>query len=177
MENSESHTYNIPQSEENSKYLLEIYKTYVETSQKTSDRRSQISQFFVTLNTFILGGLGAIVLNFKFENELKFLVLGVILIMPGIIGALLSQFWIMQIKSYSQLNNGKFKVIHELENLLPVGIRPFEKEWEILKQGKSKEVYHSITNIESYTPMLFLGVYAIIILVGFCLLCKQIKVF
>lgn len=55
------------------------------------------------------------------------------------------------IRSYRQLNSGKFKVIHEIEKELPIAA--YDKEWEILGRGKQPGKYLQLTRVEQWVPL------------------------
>ncbi len=54
----------------------------------------------------------------------------------SIAGMLICYSWYRLIRSYKDLNSGKFKLVHEIEKLLPIS--PFDDEWEIVGRGKDK---------------------------------------
>lgn len=62
------------------------------------------------------------------------------------------------IRSYKDLNSGKFKVIDEIEKLLP--IRPYDCEWSMVGRGKIKDLYHPFSNVEGAIPLVFRILYA-----------------
>ena len=66
-------------------------------------------------------------------------------------------FWFFSIRSYKQLNTGKFKVIHEIESKLPM--RLFAFEWEILDKGKSFKTYWPLSHVEMKVPFIFIALY------------------
>jgi hypothetical protein len=66
------------------------------------------------------------------------------------LGLALCILWSVNILSYRQLNSGKFRVIHEMEQQLPY--RSYTREWEILKDRKA---YIRLTHVERYVPYLF----------------------
>ncbi len=55
------------------------------------------------------------------------------------------------------LNSGKFKVIHEIEEQLPMAL--YKHEWEILGGGKDKTKYWPISHIEKIVPLVFVLAY------------------
>ena len=71
----------------------------------------------------------------------------------GVIGALLSISWYVVIRSYRQLNTGKFKALHELEQKL--GYPFFEREWELLAQGGDWRRYWRLSTVEVTLPIIF----------------------
>ena len=61
------------------------------------------------------------------------------------------------------MNSGKFKVIHEMEQML--GYQPYKREWEKLGEGKNKKLYLPFTNIELYMPLVFGGLHILYIVI------------
>jgi hypothetical protein len=70
------------------------------------------------------------------------------------------------VKSYKALNTAKFKVIHEIEEQLPVAL--FDYEWHVCGKGKDREKYVPLTHLERLVPWMFgvlflaLGAYAVL---------------
>ena len=58
------------------------------------------------------------------------------------------------IRSYRQLNTGKLKALHELEERLAYLF--FKREWELLGQGKDRARYLRLTQTETVPPWIFL---------------------
>jgi hypothetical protein len=127
--------------------LLSQYNTFVKTSEDTTTKRLDSNKFYLTLNTLVLGLTSYLsVLNQKFA-----------MIVASVIGILISLVWIGSISAYRQLNSAKFKVINEMEEYLPAS--PFKKEDEYL------EGYYKLTKTEKYVPIIFLILYALVLLV------------
>jgi len=51
------------------------------------------------------------------------------------------------------MNSGKFKVIRQIEQNLPLAL--YDYEWKILGEGKNKKVYYSFSHIELLIPWVF----------------------
>jgi len=135
-------------------HLFEQYKLYVESIEKTSDRRQHANNYFITINTALISLMG---LSFQikiFENVawIKF-----VLALVGIIICFI--FWYL-IRSYRQLNTGKFLVIHKIEENLPLAL--YKYEWEILGEGKDKNKYYPFSHIEQIIPWVFGAIYALL---------------
>jgi hypothetical protein len=79
-------------------------------------------------------------------------------------GLLVSFAWFSIIKAYKDLNTAKFKVIHELENYLPMAL--FKYEWHSCELGKGK-AYKPITHLERWIPLIFAGVYLVLTVFAF----------
>ena len=130
------------------KELLEIYRLHADLADKVSQRRERANRLYVSL----LVGLGVFVaasLRFGDGDVYE----KPILISSGVVGALLSVSWFVVIRSYRQLNSGKFKALHELEEKLAYPF--FKREWELLDEGKNLSRYWKLTNVETGLPLIF----------------------
>ena len=78
-------------------------------------------------------------------------------------GILSSFLWVTTINSYRQLNSGKFKVIHDLEEYLPYAL--FKKEWNYLGKGIQRRKYKKLTLVETGVPYTFMLLYGFLILI------------
>ncbi len=86
-------------------------------------------------------------------------------------GCIVAISWGVVIRSYRQLNSGKFKMLHELEEQLPY--RPFVREWHFVGEGKDPKLYSKLTTVETLLPVsfgvLFLGLLAWFLWEAICL--------
>ena len=128
--------------------LLEIYKLHAELADRASQRREGANRLYVSLLVGLMVFLGA-VLRFGAGG----VPVGMILLVAGVMGSLLSVSWFVVIRSYRQLNSGKFKALHELEEKLAYPF--FKREWELLAQGKEISRYWKLTNVEVGLPCIF----------------------
>jgi len=128
------------------KRFFEQYKLYVELTDRISQRRSIANSFFITANAALL----TIVSWFK-DN------FGCYILLVSAIGVVLALFWYFSIRSYGQLNSGRFKLIHEIECKLPLNI--FSYEWELLGHGKSFKTYWPLSHVERIVPLIFIVLY------------------
>lgn len=135
-------------------HLFSQYQLYVESVEKISDRRQNANNYFITINTVLISFLGILFQAKLLENIpwVKSLISVVGIIICGI-------FWFL-LRSYKQLNTGKFKVIHEIEQKLPLSL--YDYEWKILKEGKDSKVYFPFSHIEMIIPWIFGAVYVIL---------------
>lgn len=133
--------------------LLEQYKLYVEMADRVSNRRTEANKFYVSLLTglFALFSLVSIPANFQ-----EIMIAGI-----SVLGITLCFVWIVNIRSYRELNSLKFRVIHEMEQHLPFPC--YDREWEILKEEAHKRNYFRLTRIEQYIPFLLLIPYIILL--------------
>jgi hypothetical protein len=138
--------------------ILEQYKIYVEMADRISARRALANTFFLTLNTAILTAIGVFWNKQPSGSEWTLLVPLLVLL-----GQCLTWYWL--IRSYRQLNTGKYTVIAALERRLPA--TPYwGGEWLALGEGKDRTRYWPLTHVEQRIPMLFAAAY----LTGFVLL-------
>lgn len=134
-----------------SEHVLRLYLELVSSANEVSSRRQAANSFFLTLNTAVLGALGAVVVGLVAPDTVgryPDLVVG-----GAFLGMLLCWLWRRTISSYRQLNSAKFRVIHELELDLPK--RPFTAEWFAAGHGLDPRRYRPFTELESMVPILF----------------------
>ena len=150
-------------------HYLEIYKFYVSGADNISARRHTANSFFLTINTALLAFLG-------YTKPLLAQPAGRLVLIVTLSGILLCYFWYRLIKSYKGLNSGKFKVIHLIEQNLPLS--PYDAEWEAVGRGKDRKKYLPFTHVEVYIPWIFLAVYIIIFFTFFPLkeICKYVNI-
>lgn len=122
---------------------------------RISSRRQSANSFFLTLNSALVMLIGYVNLlkgyakaNFIFYN------------LVSIAGMLLSYLWYRIIFSYRQINSAKFKVIDEIELMLP--IRAYHFEWKILRESRKPYFYKPLTHIEVFVPWIFFALYAFV---------------
>ena len=126
--------------------LLEIYKIHADLADKVSQRREGANRLYVCL----LAGLGMFAgASLWFDDGYH----KPVLVSSGVVGALLSVSWFVVIRSYRQLNTGKFLALHELEEKLAYPF--FKREWELLDEGKNLSRYWKLTNVETGLPLIF----------------------
>ena len=140
---------------EHEKHLFEQYKLYVEMADRISARRA-------LANTFFVGAHTALITAFTVLLKEGILARSAIGYAPFLAVVLLCYVWWRLVKSYRQLNSGKFKVIHALENLLPVA--PYAAEWAALGEGKDDKLYRPLTYVENWVPLAFALLYVLLAL-------------
>lgn len=133
--------------------LLEQYKLFVGTSERNSDRRASSNKYFLSINSIILGLSGyAIGLTFQLWH-----------LVSSLLGIILCVYWLLTLKSYRGLNSAKFKVIHNIEEKLPVKL--FKDEWDYMDRGTNPKKYLKLSVLEQGIPILFSLLYITIFLV------------
>lgn len=137
-------------------HLLDQYRLYVNAAEKISDRRQKTNEFFLGLNTALIGLLGFMMTKTgSKENSL-------ILFIASVAGAIMCYLWYRIITSYKGLNSAKYKVIHTIEERLPLAL--YDTEWEALGRGNDKTKYWPFSHIEQYVPWIFIVLYWILLL-------------
>ena len=139
-------------------HCLEIYKLYVEMADKISERRQSANSFFLTINTAIVGLVSYLQLG---ESETPKVIFHLVI---GLAGLIICFMWYRLVLSYKQINSVKFKVIHLIEQNLPIA--PYDSEWEKLGRGKDPSKYLPFTHIEIFVPWVFWGLHAFVFLYG-----------
>jgi hypothetical protein len=135
-------------------HILDIYKIYIEMADRISNRRQNANSFFLTINSAIIG-FGGYVKTSKLNDNNWIIALA---------GIVLCYVWYRLIRSYKDLNTGKYKVIHEIERHLPIS--PFDMEWELIGKGKNSKLYLPFTRVESKIPIVFGIIHLITILLS-----------
>lgn len=131
-------------------HVLDLYKTMVEMADNNSERRVRSNSFFLTLNTTIIGFIGYLSISMDPETmpqDPSFFAL------VAVAGMILSYLWYRTVRSYRDINSGKFMVINTIEEQLP--LRPFKAEWIALGEGRDPKLYLEVTRLEMRIPWVF----------------------
>lgn len=135
-------------------HLLEQYKLYVGMADKISERRQSANAFFLAVNTALISMLSIIrAKGGTSGSNLWYLFVSVA-------GMLLCYTWYRLVRTYKDLNSGKYRVVHAIEQYLPV--RPYDAEWTALGEGKDENRYLPFTHIEVAVPWVFVVLYGTI---------------
>ncbi len=140
--------------------LLEIYKLHAELADSVSRQRGTANRFYM----LVLSGLAVLVSAFgQSKNGVP---LDLLMIGFGILGMLLSLAWYTIIRSFRQLNSGKFKALHELEEKLAYPF--FKREWDLLEKGTERKTYWRwrLTVVETFVPIIFFVFFTVLLLSG-----------
>jgi len=137
-------------------HILEQYKLYVETTNRVTDYRIRMNQFYLSLLSALLALLAFVIEKKTFPKGGIFIILSI-----ALLGIMLCLTWYLNLESYRQLNSGKFSVIIDMEEYLPY--KCFKDEWEkYLEKGKSDN-YRRLTRIEKHIPIIMIIPYLILI--------------
>lgn len=145
--------------------ILEQYKLCVEMADRISARRALANAFFLTLNTAVLTTIGVFWQEPPHLPHSSVLYRVLYLIPPLLLLLALCLAWFWLVRSYRQLNSGKYAVIAALEERLPAS--PYwGAEWKALGEGKDKAMYWPQSHLEQWVPCVF----AVIYIYGFVVL-------
>lgn len=133
--------------DEDKRELLEIYKLHAELADRISQRREGANRLYVSLLTGILILFAAL---FRYGTGA---IPAWILVATGMLGIALSISWFIVIRSYRQLNRGKFETLIELEGKLAYPF--YKREWDLLERGENIKRYWKLTVVETILPMAF----------------------
>ena len=135
-------------------HALEIYKTYLEMTDRISERREKANSFFLAVNTALIALLA------KDAFGASAVAPRVLEVLVPVTGGVLCYLWYRIIRSYRDLNSAKFKVIHAIERQLP--LRPYDAEWQSVERGKNPRLYLPFTHVEIVVPWLFMTFHALL---------------
>lgn len=126
-------------------HILEQWKTCAEMANCNSERRINSNNIYIAINA-------AIIALTSFSLDYKSIVM-------SIVGIIVSILWQSTIKSYKELNRVKYRIINEIEKMLPIS--PYEYEWKLInEEGK----YKRFTYLETFLPWIFIFLYSLCIL-------------
>ena len=140
--------------------LLEIYRLHADLADRVSQRREGANRLYVSVLAGMVTFL-AVSMRFGTGNVPSDLMLGA----AGIFGALLSLSWFVVLRSYRQLNSGKFKALHKLEARL--AFQFFKTEWDLLAEGRDRNRYWKLSVVETGLPGIFFVLFVTLALFSF----------
>lgn len=138
--------------------VFDLYKMAVEMADRASARRSTANAFFLTAQTALVAVIGATSPNLM--RAAWWIALSV-----AVAGVAMSVSWWLQLRSYRDLNQAKFKVINGIEMHLPVKV--FSDEWDALKSKPTnprRMPYAELGAVERVIPGIFALLYVILFL-------------
>jgi len=142
------------------KHMLELYKLYVEMADNVSTRRCNANTFFLSVNTLLVAAIGVLT---ELQSGLETLNMWWVLV-TSFAGILFSWTWLSTVNCYKQLNSGKFKIIHLIEQKLPLAM--YKAEWAYLKPKKGVSRYKQLTVVEMWVPKIFAIVYLVLMIMA-----------
>lgn len=152
MERPNNALYKISEAEYGNNFqnhFLEIYKIYSESADKISERRQSTNSFFLSINTAIIGLISYL------QSTSAITSFTPAYILTTTTGVVTCITWHRAILSYKRINTEKFKIIHKMEESLPIA--PYQAEWERISKGENSQNYIAFTKIELFIPWIFLS--------------------
>ncbi|MHB8188564.1 MAG: RipA family octameric membrane protein [Dermatophilaceae bacterium] len=140
--------------EEDRAFVFELYKLMVASSEALVARRQGVNTFFLTANGALLTAVGFFVGKGP-DRALAALAVAVL----AMTGSVLCFAWQSLLRSFGQLNTGKFAIINRLEREFPVSV--YAAEWKALGEGKNPRIYRSFTSREIWVPRTLFCLYAL----------------
>ena len=138
--------------------LLEIYKLHAGLADSVSQQRGAANRFYLLLMSGLTVFFSALL---QFRNGVS---LGVLMLSFGLLGTSLSIAWYIHIRSFRQLNTGKFGPLLELEEKLAYPF--FTREWELLDEGKNPGKYWKLSVVETVVPGIFFVAFLVLLFMG-----------
>jgi len=135
--------------------FYEQYRLMVASSEALVARRQQVNTFFLTITGAVLTAAALFLRGGGAHTRLQ---AAAIAVLSGA-GLALSIAWRSLLRSFGQLNTGKFAVINRMEAQLAASI--YAAEWKALGEGKDKTIYRSFTSREIWAPNALIAVYLI----------------
>lgn len=153
MENSTMSQLVVLTGEDDKKYLLEQYKTLLDSINKLNDVRETSNNFWSGINGALIGTIAYIRDTQSVKCDQKFFFLFTILIL----GFLLTSFWLSSLVSIKNNLDVKSTLIVELEKYFPAKIFTFT-----MKKVPGKSENWSVLSLkEMFVPYAFLAGYII----------------
>lgn len=127
---------------------FELYKLYLETAEKTTDRRGSANNWMLSVNAAITGFYGYLSKDGVPEAQGDVWYWAI----PAA-GVLISIAWFVLIGNYRTLNRAKFQILQEIEE--DFEIRLFHKEYELYKANMP----YNFSAVEQAIPIAFIAFY------------------
>ena len=136
-------------ADQRSNELFEIYSLHADLADRVSQRRQGANSIYISLLLALQVVLASLLGLDSGDGQD-----GILFCLFGVVGALLSVSWYCVVRSYQQLNSGKFKALRELEKEL--AFQFLDREWKLLGRGKDRSRYWKLSSVERFVPYAFL---------------------
>lgn len=130
---------------------FELYKLFLETIEKVSDRRAQANAWMLSVNGAIVALYGYLQSGKSIAPSPTFASIWLWAI--PVAGILVCVAWFTLLTSYRSLNRAKFTVLKEMEG--GFALAPFTRE-EVIYEAERRV---SLSKIESVIPWTFIALY------------------
>ena len=136
--------------------LFDQYKLFLQTSEDLVARRQNVNSFYISVNSALVALIGVVMSLVDMPSKLY------VMAFMCVTGIILDMSWINMLDAYGTLNGAKMKVIHLMEEQLPVAL--YDAEWKVMSDKLNNKRYVSFTNSEKRIPWIFAGVYVVCLL-------------
>ncbi len=130
---------------------FELYRLYLATAEKVSDRRAAANAWLLSVNSAIAALYG---LLYDADIPAAFGDAAPWMMAIPVAGVLVCLAWAALLASFAELNKAKFAVLHEMEADLPFA--PFTREQAVYR----KLVRKPFATIEKRVPLAFMALHA-----------------
>ena len=150
-------------------YYLEIYKLHANIITETSNRRVNVSRYYILALSVLVLALSGIIRIGTYEKIgilISNMSIGIGMAVIGVLGILISYSWLKNMSGYLRVNSEKYKLIQNLESYLPYKF--FQGEWGFVSKNDdgSSKTYWELAINELYTPPIFGLGFSFLMLLG-----------
>ncbi len=138
-------------------HMVMIYTAFLQSMEAVSNRRQSTHSFFLSINTAIVA------LSSYFTTTKTSLALYMI---PAT-GIVVCLIWDQLLRKYRNLNKVKFKVIHDMEQKLPMA--PYDAEGAYFMEDSPKQKDIGFTFIERRIPYIFILFHLVVLVLNILL--------
>jgi len=135
-------------------HMLAQYKLFVESVNYTSELKLKINTYFLTINTALITAIGLAISR----NTVNSLVWHLILPLAGMS---ISLIWWGTTYSYKQRNISKLRIVHCIEERLPLAL--YKTEWRLMDENHANPVKKFFFQIDLFIPWVFAVSYLLFI--------------
>ncbi len=164
-------------------YSFQEYELYYQTTERVIDRRLALNNWNYGICATIMAAIGLIT-QWAVENTGFMLVVFVMDVILGVMGALLCTLWVSQLRDYKALNDAKFEILNRIaphvrfeggEDI--TSFEPFRHEWDLMKASYKRTTFKAINRLtlssstsELMIPMAFRWIFIVTVAVSAAIL-------
>ena len=143
-------------TEDKKKIVFEQYKLLIQSSEQLAQRQQQANGFFLSLNSFILGGVGFVYKeSFEiFVHEHKVMRLMVLAMAIALVGVVIDINWSKLISSYGKLMRAQMRVLEAMEKHVPASMVSAQVAFH-------RKDFHSLSSLEANIAHTFQVIYIV----------------
>ena len=135
-------------------HFLEQYKIAIQGVDYTSKWKHIVNNYFLTIHTVLLAAIGLSAARDQISMP------ALTHQMIPLIGIFMAIAWWATVRSYNDILEAKFSILHCIEEHLPLAL--YRAEWEVLDASHSNP--RRMALVDSFVPSLFFVFYALIFL-------------